>query len=333
MSDSSSSGNKKRALAIASIVFLILMIGPIFLCFSYQNDYNNLTAQVMAQQQTVASITATAIKIKLDRLVGIAEEMASSTKLVSFAADNQWTEAADVTRDLQNNTSFYDPYIDRVVLWDRSGIEQSAYPMLSSGVGSSATSSAWFQAINNGAPFYLSLVTQRAAVPRINVINIAASIKNNGVLVGTLVIQVPTTDFLEFGEGAALGTYGFIYIIDPNGNVVIHPKFPSNNGVSNLSSIPNIRTILTNKQNVSVITDEGGAESIISYQAVPFYDWEVVTQEPYAEAFSTRNSLLWLASWEIIAATLIDLLIACAILFFMTAKDRNLQKIRRVLAQ
>jgi hypothetical protein len=325
MSGSPNHGRRNRAFLISAAVFVVLAIVPISLGVFYRTTDADLTAQVTNQQQTVATITATAIRLKLDRLVSIAAAMASSTQLTSFVTHNQWNEAANVTRDLQNNTLFYDTYIDRIVLWDKFGIEQSAYPTLSSGIGSSATSSAWYQAISSGAPSYVSFVTQRTAVPRINVINIAAPIMKDGVLVGILVMQVPTTNFLEFGESASLGPYGFIYIVDSKGNAVTDPKLPSNNGVINLASLPVVKTILVDGQGVSLFPDESGSLSVIGYRVVSGYNWEVVTQEPYAEALATRDSLLWLIMWEIIAASLVDLLIAYLVFFFLVAKNEDIK--------
>ena len=317
------SEKRTAATTLAVIVFVILLIIPALLGIFYADTNKNLTDQVDQQQQTVASITASATKIKIDRLVEIATAMASSPQLISSVANNQWDAAANVTRDLQNNTTYYDTYIDRVVLFDKNGTEQSAYPTLSSGIGSNASSSAWYQAINNGASTYLSSVTQRTAVPRINVINIATPVKQNGNSIGMLVFQIPTANFLEFGESAALGTYGFIYILDANGNIIIHPKYPANNGVVNLASTAAAQLALTNKAGMLTLADESYSQGLMTFQAVPVYDWEVVTQEPSAEAFATRDSILHVIAWEVIAALLIDLFISCTIFFVMTKRKNR----------
>lgn len=315
-----------RAIFVSIVIFLILGIVPLSLWTFYRTIDASITAQVLSQQQTVATITATAVKIKLDRLVGIAEAMASSTKLSSLAVQGKWDDAVNVTRDLQNSTQFYDTYIDRVVIFDKSGVEQSAYPALVSGIGSSATSSAWYRATMEGAPFFVSNVTQRAANPHINVINVAAPINVHGSLVGTLVMQIPAADFLEFGQGASLGAYGFLYIVDSKGNVIIHPKLPQNNGVVNLSSSPVMERISGGDHGVLFFMDAEGALSVASYQLVSGgYNWVVVAQEPYTETFSARDKILWFIIWEIIAALLVDLFIALLVFFFMTSKNKKVK--------
>jgi hypothetical protein len=326
MAKASNHNRQVRAIIIACIVFIILLTVPLLLISFYHNTDTELTSEALSKQQTVASITASALKLKIDRLVGIAEAMASSSELVTFAANDQWKDAANVTRDLQNETRFYDTYIDRVALFDESGVEQSAYPTLSSGIGSGATSSAWYHAINNGAAFYISDVTQRTAVPRLNVMNIAVPIMNHGAITGILILQVPTTAFLEFAESASLGTYGFIYLLDGAGNIISHPKFPSNNGVVNLSSNPLIWKILAEKQGYLSFSDENYTEGFFTYQQVAGYNWEVVTQEPYSEMFATRNSILQVIAWEVIAASLIDLFISYMLFFFLMPKDQTRKK-------
>ena len=55
------------------------------------------------------------------------------------------------------------------------------------------------------------------------------------------------------------------------------------------------------------------------------YNWEVITQEPYVETFAVRDSILQLITWEIIAVSLVDLLIAYIVFFVLTPKNHNVK--------
>ena len=225
-------------------------------------------------------------------------------------------------RDLQNQVNFYDPYIDRVVLFDPTGIERSAYPELSSGIGANAASSTWYTALNAGSPWFVSSVTERTAIPQLNIISIATPIASQGSIKGFLVLQIPTSRFLEFGESASLGNYGFVYIVDSKGNIIAHPKFSTNNGPINIISWPVVADAFQNKEGEELTADQqDGQESIVTYHSVPTYGWKVSTQESYSDAFATRDNILSSLGWEIALASVINILIAYCVFLFLSKDD------------
>ncbi len=132
--------SKAWAIIITAVVFMVLMCIPAELAAAYQRTSGAMTAQVFEEQGTLVDLATQAVKIKLDGLVGIASSMASSSALVSDAANGRWADAADAARDMQNDVKYYDPFIDRIIIYDPQGIQQAAYPALTGGLGTSAAS-------------------------------------------------------------------------------------------------------------------------------------------------------------------------------------------------
>lgn len=229
-----------------------------------------------AQQQTLAGVAAAALKVKIDRLVGVASSIASSSQMVSDVSGGQWAAAAGVARDLQNNVNYYDPFIDRVIIYDASATQQSAYPALVGGLGTNASSSDWYkELIMGGNSSYVSGVTRRISLPQIQVIDIVTPVVSHDKIVGFVVLQIPTDNFLEFGGNLSLGTYGFAYVVDAKGHIVAHPKFFSNNsGIVDYSYVSQVQKVLAGKNGTDIVVDPGsGEKSLISYASVDEYGW------------------------------------------------------------
>ena len=191
--------HKKHGVIIAIIVFIVLIIPPVILGFVYYKTYNSLTNQEITKEQTLSDLAALALKIKLDHLVSIASSLAASQGVVVSVNNGQWSDAANAARDLENNVNFYDPFIDRIIIFDASATQQAAYPQLTGGLGTNASSSSWYAALSNGdQSSFVSGVVRRVSIPQIQVVNIAAPITSDQGLVGFLVLQIPTDNFFEF---------------------------------------------------------------------------------------------------------------------------------------
>jgi hypothetical protein len=305
--------SKKRAIIITVIVFVVLMCIPVALTKMYQQTSDAITAQVTTEQTTLVDLTTQAVKIKLDNLVGIASSMASSSALSSDVAHGQWTNAADAARDMQNNVKYYDPFIDRIIIYDSQGTQQAAYPALVGGLGTSAVSSSWYKALSSGSvASYVTNVTLRTSMPQIQVVSIVVPVKTNGgVITGFLVLQIPTDNFLQFGENISLGTYGFAYIVDPVGNLVADPKYSSESGTAiNYSFDSAVKNVIKGERGTEVVNEGTGVKGLVAYGQVPGYGWGVIGQELYQEAFAGTANILSDIVLLIVVATLFNILLA-----------------------
>jgi hypothetical protein len=269
-------------------------------------------------------LAAQAVKIKLDGLVNIASSMASSTELASATVDGQWTNAANVARDLQNNVNYYDPFIDRVIIYDPQGIQQTAYPALVGGLGTSAASGSWYAALSSGkTASYVTNVILRTSKPQIQVVSVAVPIRapKSGAVAGFLVLQIPTDNFLAFGENLSLGTYGFAYVVDSAGNLVAHPKYSSESGaVINYAFDPAVKNIM-NGESGSMAVKTAGVDGLVTYKTVPGYGWGVVEQELYQEAYAGNENILFDIELLIIVSIIVDILIAYMLFRVLDARQ------------
>jgi hypothetical protein len=316
--------NRKRAIVATAVVFLVIMIAPGVLVGYYYRVNDTLTAQEIAKEQTLSDVASLALKIKLDTLVSIASSMASSSALSAYTAKGQWTNAANAARDMENSVNFYDPFIDRIIIYDASATQQAAYPALSGGLGTNASGSAWYGALASGDnTFYVTNVQKRTSLPQIQVVNIDAPIKSSGKIVGFLVMQIPADNFLEFGEGLSLGTYGFAYVVDSAANIVANPKYGETGSVVNYASVPQVEKVITGSSGTDIVSDGSGEESVVTYKPVETYGWGIILQEPYTEAFSTRSGILLSLMLLIIVIIIVDILIAYIIFRWLTAKNNE----------
>ena len=314
---------KGRNIAFASLFFIVFLTLPLGMGYYYAKINSDLTTQVVNQAATLTNLTAVALKVKLDHLVAIGSSIASLENFSSAVAGRDWNSASMIARDIQNSATYYDPYIDRVAVFDVDGVQQAAYPELSGGIGSAATSSAWYAAIVGGKSWYVSGTTQRLSVPRIMVINLAFPVSGKNGRDGFLLIQTPVENYAEFGADISLGAYGFVTIVDQNGNIVADPHSSPNGGpAASIATSPTVERALRGEKGVVVATDaRSGEQSLVAYSGVDTYGWAVVTQEPYTEAFGTRDRILSAILFAILATFLIDCIASYVVWFLLERRS------------
>ena len=315
---------KRHAFLITSVIFVVILLIPGVIGVMYYQTNQNLTAQTYIRQQTLINLATTAVKIKIDHLVGMAKSIASLDQISKDVAGGRWDEAARVMSNLENNVAFYDPFVDRVIFYDADGTQRAAYPTLVGGIGTSASSTDWYRSVSHGEDSYVSGVAQRLSMPRIKVVSVAVPIRTGGAVNGFLVLQIPTNNFLEFGTDLSLGTYGFAYIVDAKGNLVAHPRFSSQTGaVVDYSFVPAVKEVMAGNVGTMITYEPNQSErSVISYEPLQQYRWGVVIQELYDEAFAARDSILSSYLLEIIVALIIDLLFSCLILRLLVTRSK-----------
>jgi hypothetical protein len=318
--------HEKKGIVIAVIVFLVILIVPIALAGVYYQTSSTLTSQEVTKEQTLSDLASLALKIKLDRLVNIASSIAASPKVITSVEGAKWADAAAAARDLQNNVDLYDPFIDRIIIYDINATQQAAYPALTGGLGTNASSSAWYAALKmGGQSSFVTNVSRRTSLPQIQVVNIVAPIRSAQGTVGFVVLQIPADNFLEFSADLSLGTYGFGYVVDAGGNLVAHPRFSSDgSSVVNYSFVPQVQKVLAGNSGTDVVSDQIYKEkSIVTYKPIDNYGWGIITQELYSEAFSTRSSILLGLGSLIAIITLIDILVSYLVFRLLTSKKHE----------
>jgi hypothetical protein len=315
--------SRGEQIAITIVVFLIFLILPLCIGLMYYHTGLTLKQQISSQLEGERSVASSAIQIKLNHLTDIASSMAALPKVTADATAGQWTGAADAIRDAENAVSFYDTYIDRVVLFDGNGVEQSAYPTLTGGIGTNASNASWYAAARQTGTTVVSSVTKRGAIPSFDIIDIATPIKNDNTIVGFIVLQIPTRNFLDFNNALSMGTYGFSYIVDSEGNIVAHPRYSSSDLINLASSAP-VKNILAGQSGTMITSNTSeNQDNFLVYGQIPNYNWGIVIQEPYDDIFAPYESMM--KTMEIVEVMLgaIDILICYLVFRFIDFRRKK----------
>lgn len=308
----------KANIVLGGVVFLILAI-PTFILgvYYYRNANDDLTKQLFSRREIVAGLSASAIKIKLDHLVEIAELYASQDNIRNRVAAKDWGGATNsVILDLSNRVEFYDFFVDRILLIDAEGIVRDAFPRLYGGIGQKDVAfDEWAAPIlKNGQKSFVSNVHKRIAAPRVSIVEVLAPITKNSKIVGAVALQIPINEFSDFGKDIEVGSRGFAYFVDRLGQIVSHPKYSSDGPIVDFSGVPSVQKLMRGEEGVEILYNQIEREERISaYQIVPVYGWGVVAVEPTKDAFETRDGILYNILLLIAIIFLIDLMIAILI--------------------
>src|SRR5258706_1169536 len=93
---------RSRSAFYAALVFLVALIIPTIIAgsFYYQSFNTILTNQVYLERQTVVALSASAIRIKIDQLAGLAHKFAADADLKKAMSDGQWGAGIGRVKDL-----------------------------------------------------------------------------------------------------------------------------------------------------------------------------------------------------------------------------------------
>jgi len=309
--------DRNRFIIRVVVVFLILFI-PTFLFggYYYQQISAEMTADVFAKRATVAGLSASALRNKLNHLVGVAQSLAADPQVLSSAQGGAWSAAVDRIDKLSNDVDYYDPFIDRIVLIDRSGIVRAANPELYGGVGQkSAIYDDWASAIfDKKEPFYVSDVYTRTAIPRINVISVIAPMVAHGAVIGAVSLQIPNNAFSDFGKDVDIGSDGFAYFVDRKGHIVTHPKYSSQGPIIDYSQLDVVQRVMRGESGSEVSYNPlTQVDRALVYTPVPEFGWGIISQESTQNAFGQRDEILSRIVISLLALSLIEIALAFGI--------------------
>lgn len=149
---------------------------------------------------------------------------------------------------------------------------------------------AWFQNTAAGNPIARqSLISRTTNRP---VIGYAAPIQNEaGSVTGVAFVGTELTALAQVVGASGIGTTGFGYLVDGNGNVLAHPDpVFSAEELVNLSDSPPVQRVLANQDGFFTFTDENGAW--FSYVERLDNGWGVIIQQQRAEALEGMPGFL-----------------------------------------
>src|SRR5262249_42697067 len=113
---------RQRAMAVPIAVFIIFSAIPATIFYYDKLTADTLTSQVVNQAAEIADFTASAVRVKLDHLVAIGTSITQEKSFSDSMLAHNWGQAVNIARDLENGNVYYDPYIDRMAIYDTQPI-------------------------------------------------------------------------------------------------------------------------------------------------------------------------------------------------------------------
>ncbi len=145
-------------------------------------------------------------------------------------------------------------------------------------------------------------------------IMIAEPIKNDDqTLHSVLIIGIDLQNFIDFIEQTNIGSSGYAYVVNKNGNVLIHPNRELVGSNRDISSLTPVKAALS-KQTGCVEYEFNGQKKLAGYSYIPLTGWGVVAQQPLsealAEAISVRNISMLMTIFAVVLAMVLGFVVA-----------------------
>ncbi|MCG8539665.1 MAG: methyl-accepting chemotaxis protein [Clostridia bacterium] len=184
----------------------------------------------------------------------------------------------------------------------------------------------------SSGPVYEKIINGQKYVGRANVEGIwHATIYSpiwdrDGNLIGAFVLGRREKDYelVEAIKNIVIGETGYVFIIDSNSNVIIHPNLEE----KNVSKYPWVQEVLQ-KKNGSIQYDFKEREKIAYYTYYEPWDWYIVSSGYRSEIFNITKELSNILFFAIIAVILISSAIAYILSQTFSKPINDLTKVMR----
>jgi signal transduction histidine kinase len=271
------------------VVIVVAIVAPIILvaAFNVLKSYHDFTAVTLSERRMIASLAATTLHEKFERLTAIGISLATQVQFRRLIQVGQWDEAVDILRSVPEDF----PFIERIFLADPHGTLMADTPALPDVRGVNFAHRDWYQGVlRTGIP-YVSDAYQRAAAPQYHVIAAALPIKiDEHRITGILVLQVRLQSLLEWMHTIELGPGGVVYLVDRRGQMAAHPELAPDGELRDVSSVPAVEKALRGEGGADIAFDPVAQDArVVAYAPVPGYGWGVMAEEPTRTAFAARN--------------------------------------------
>jgi signal transduction histidine kinase len=271
------------------VVIVVAIVAPISLvaAFNVLKSYHDFTAVTLSERRMIASLAATTLHEKFERLTAIGISLATRVQFRRLIQAGQWDEAVDILRSVPEDF----PFIERVFLADPHGTLMADTPALPDVRGVTFAYRDWYQGVNHTGIPYVSDAYQRAAAPQYHVIAAALPIKTDEHrITGILVLQVRLQSLLEWMYTIELGPGGVVYLVDRRGQMAAHPALAPDGELRDVSSVPAVQKAVRGEGGADIAFDPVAQEArVVAYAPVPGYGWGVMAEQPTRTAFAARN--------------------------------------------
>lgn len=310
-------------------VWLALM-GPVALIatFSYFQMEKQLSVLVLSRREAIASLTASTVTEKLDRVVDLARAMAGRAKFRQAVSRGDWDEAIRFIAMVPQEFS----YVDQILLTNPDGLEMADAPSLLGAKGKNFSDHDWFQGVRQGWKPYVSGVYSKGDARQRNVVGIAVPVlADDETVAGILVVEVRLEQVLQWIKEVDVGLSGFVYVADRTGKLVAHPRFSPQGDIVDFSSDPSVQKAIKGLKGVAIDTHPVERQKQISaFTIVPKYGWAVVVAQPTQIAFIERDMALRSLLWIYGLFLALTAVLSSAVVHSMIVRHRSEEMIRNL---
>ncbi len=284
------SSPKQNWVRYAAIWLLLMSPVAIVTAFSYVEMKKQLTVLVLSRREGIAFLTAVTVQEKLDRIVDLAKSMAGRAKFRQAVSRSDWDAAIRVIATVPQEFA----YVDHIILTDPNGIEMADAPNLQGTKGADFSPLDWYRGVRRDWKPYVSGPYTKDKNQQRNIIGIAVPVlADDETVAGILVVEVRLEKVLQWVREVDVGQSGFVYVTDPLGRIVAHPRFSPQGDIVDFSSDPSVQKALKGLQGVGIdrhpVENE---ERISAFTLLPKYGWAVVVTQPSNVAFIDRDQAL-----------------------------------------
>jgi signal transduction histidine kinase len=268
---------------VAAILAPISLVGV----FHVLKSYHDFTVVTLSERHMIASLAATTLHEKFERLTAIGIALATRVPFRRLIQAGQWDEAVDILRRVPEDF----PFIERVFLADPHGTLMADTPALPDVRGVNFAYRDWYQGVHRTGQPYVSDAYQRAAAPQYHVVAAALPITiDDHRITGILVLQVRLQSLLEWMHTIELGPGGVVYLVDRRGQIAAHPALAADGELRDVSNVPLVEKVLRGEGGAVIAFDPVAQDAhVVAYAPVPGYGWGVMAEQPTRTAFAVRN--------------------------------------------
>jgi len=277
------------------VVIFVSLILPIVIVsyISYQGTKSALSEFVLARRQNLVAISASVVGAQFDGLTNLGTSLAGRPLLRQYAGEGKWYEAINVCQDAIKEF----PVIERLFMTDTKGIMVSDLPVAApSVIGQSRADKDWYKGVSKDWQPYVSEIFMRGAEPKINIIAVAAPVRNDKEeVVGVLVLQIRLSEVLKWLQDVQPEKPAFIYLVDQHGNILGHPWYPEQGKITNFSTFLIVQKVLRGERGLEEAMNPIDKEQRLSaYEPVAGYGWGAILAEPVTSVYAQANRQLGL---------------------------------------
>ena len=282
---------KEKHLGIHILLFSIFAVPILALTlFSYINAVKGLTRIALERRESVASLSATVVSENLSHLEDLGVSFASRMVFRRLVSEGKWLEAVGLVENVLKDF----PVVERIGLFNPAGTVMAYTGSDQSALGKDFSSRDYYKGVSRNWQPYVSEVFKATVAPYLNGIMVAAPIKaDNGEVLGFLTMQIRLESLFNWVSEIKIGGTGFIYIVDQNNHLIVHPKFPPQREIVDFSDVSAVQKMRQEGGGIIIAFNQIENENrVTAFKSIPKYGWGVFAQEPVRSVFADRNRKL-----------------------------------------